>query len=89
MLPPEIIVYHMPFCPYCSWTKQLLDAKRVQYKLIDVTSDDALRQQMEDLSGRNSVPQIFIDERHIGGFDDLSALDQAGDLDPLLFAEPI
>ena len=84
MSQPEILVYHMPYCPYCSWAKQLLDAKQVQYTLLDVTSDEMLRQQMEDRSGRNSVPQIFIGERHIGGYDDLSALDDAGDLDPLL-----
>jgi len=87
MSQPEIIVYHMPFCPYCTWAKQLLDSKHVQYTLIDVTTDEMIRQEMEDRSGRNSVPQIFIGEQHIGGFDDLSALDQAGELDPLLTFE--
>jgi glutaredoxin 3 len=89
MSQPEIIVYHMPFCPYCSWAKQLLDGKQVQYTLIDVASDDMLRQEMEDRSGRNSVPQIFIGDRHIGGFDDMSALDRAGELDPLIAVEQV
>ncbi len=87
MSQPEIIIYHMPFCPYCSWAKQLLDSKQVQYTLIDVTNDDMLRQQMEDRSGRNSVPQIFIGERHIGGYDDMAALDDAGELDSLISIE--
>ena len=85
----EIIVYHMPFCPYCTWAKQLLDSKQVKYTLIDVTTDDMIRQEMEDRSGRNSVPQIFIGEQHIGGFDDMSALDSAGELDALIAAEQI
>jgi len=84
---PEIRIYHMPFCPYCSWAKQLLDSKQVKYTLIDVTNDDMLRQQMEDRSGRNSVPQIFIGERHIGGYDDMAALDDAGELDALIAIE--
>ena len=79
----------MPFCPYCSWAKKLLESKKVKYTMIDVTSDVNLRQQMEDLSGRNSVPQIFIGDQHIGGFDDLSALDKAGQLDPLLSVEQV
>jgi len=79
----------MPFCPYCSWAKQLLDSKQVQYTLIDVTNDDILRQQMEDRSGRNSVPQIFIGERHIGGYDDMAALDDTGELDSLIAVEQV
>ena len=79
----------MPFCPYCTWAKQLLDAKNVQFTMIDVTEDVNIRQEMEDRSGRNSVPQIFIGDRHIGGFDDLSALDKDGQLDPLLSAAQV
>jgi len=77
-------VYYMPFCPYCSWAQQLLDGKGVTYQLINVTGDDALRSEMEDRSGRNTVPQIFIGDVHVGGFDELSALDRQGGLDPLL-----
>lgn len=83
----EVIVYFMPFCPYCTWAQQLLDSKSVEYKLIDVTEDEMIRQEMEDLSGRNTVPQIFIGDHHVGGYDDLSALDKEGGLDPLLNGE--
>lgn len=55
--------------------------------MINVGDDDVLRQQMEDLSGRQSVPQIFIGDVHVGGFDDLSELDRQGGLDPLLTEE--
>ena len=81
---PEITVYYSPFCPYCTWAQQLLDSKGVEYSLINVNDDEMNRQEMEDLSGRNTVPQIFIGEVHVGGFDDLSALDRQGGLDPLL-----
>jgi len=84
----DIIIYYMPFCPYCSWAQQLLDGKGVEYTMINVSDDDDMRQQMEDLSGRQSVPQIFIGDVHVGGFDDLSELDRQGGLDPLLAEEP-
>ena len=82
MAQPDITVYYSPFCPY--WAKQLLDGKGVEYSLINVNDDEMIRQEMEDRSGRNTVPQIFIGEVHVGGFDDLSALDRQGGLDPLL-----
>ncbi|HEY9052742.1 MAG TPA: glutaredoxin 3 [Gammaproteobacteria bacterium] len=84
MAQPDITVYYSPFCPYCTWAKQLLDGKGVEYSLINVNDDEMIRQEMEDRSGRNTVPQIFIGEVHVGGFDDLSALDRQGGLDPLL-----
>ena len=84
MAQPEITVYYSPFCPYCTWAKQLLEGKGVEYSLINVNDDEMIRQEMEDRSGRNTVPQIFIGEVHVGGFDDLSALDRQGGLDPLL-----
>jgi glutaredoxin 3 len=87
MAQPDITIYHMPFCPYCGWAKQLLDGKGARYTLIDITGDDLLRGEMEDRSGRNTVPQIFIGEYHVGGFDDLSALERKGELDPLLNGE--
>lgn len=64
--------------------KQLLEAKGVSYTEISVSDDPHLRAEMEAKSGRKTVPQIFIGEQHIGGFDDLSALDAKGKLDPLL-----
>ncbi|HEY9052509.1 MAG TPA: glutaredoxin 3, partial [Gammaproteobacteria bacterium] len=84
MAQPDITVYYSPFCPYCTWAKQLLDGKGVEYSMINVNDDEMIRQEMEDRSGRNTVPQIFIGEVHVGGFDDLSALDRQGGLDPLL-----
>ncbi|MCW9012538.1 MAG: glutaredoxin 3 [Gammaproteobacteria bacterium] len=80
----DITVYYSPFCPYCSWAQQLLDGKGVEYTLINVGDDDAYREEMESKSGRTSVPQIFIGDHHVGGFDDLSALDKQGGLDPML-----
>ena len=83
---PDITVYYSPFCPYCSWAQQLLNGKGVEYTLINVSDDDAYREEMESKSGRTSVPQIFIGDHHVGGFDDLSALDKQGDLDSMLEA---
>lgn len=64
--------------------KKLLDAKGVQYDVIDVGHDQSLWQEMGQKTGRNTVPQIFIGEHHVGGFDDLSAADKNGQLDKLL-----
>ena len=82
----QIVIYYAPFCPYCAWAQQLLDDKGVEYSLININEDDELRSQMEDRSNRNTVPQIFIGDHHVGGYDDLSALDRQGGLDPLLEA---
>ena len=83
----EITVYYSPFCPYCTWAQQLLEGKGVEYSLINVNDDEMIRQEMEDRSGRNTVPEIFIGEVHVGGFDDMSALDRQGGLDPLIQGE--
>ena len=89
MADPRILVYSTPFCGYCGAAKRLLTAKGAEYTEIDVMMDPERRQEMLVKSGgRKTVPQIFIDGRHIGGFDDLSALDKAGELDPLLAAPP-
>ena len=86
----RILVYSTPFCGYCSAAKRLLTAKGAQYTEIDVMMDPERRQEMLAKSGgRRTVPQIFIDGRHIGGFDELNALDKAGDLDPLLAAPTV
>lgn len=82
----EITVYYAPFCPYCGWAKQLLDSKDVEYKMLNVNDAADIRAEMESRSGRTSVPQIFINNQHIGGYDDLAALDDQGGLDPLLVA---
>ena len=77
-------VYSTLFCPYCVMAKRLLDDKGVRYEEIRVDQDPGLRQEMMRITGRRTVPQIFVGQTHVGGFDDLSALDRAGKLDPLL-----
>jgi len=80
----EIIIYTKAICPYCDWAKKLLDSKNASYQEIRVDTNPDEREKMEKLSGRRTVPQIFINGQAIGGFDDLSALDKAGKLDILL-----
>lgn len=78
-------IYTTPTCPYCHAAKRLLAAKGVSYAEIDVSRDPALRDaMMERAGGRRSVPQIFIGGKHVGGSDDLHALDGRGALDPML-----
>jgi len=77
----KVEIYTRSWCPYCVGARALLQAKNIQYREIDVTSDKGLKQEMAERSGRFSVPQIFIDNVHIGGFDDLAGLDASGDLD--------
>ena len=81
-----IEIYTQDWCPYCSRAKQLLDGKGVAYTEVEAPIGSAEHVQSRTRSGRSSVPQIFIDGRHIGGCDDLVALDLAGGLDPLLRA---
>jgi glutaredoxin 3 len=84
-----VVVYSTPFCGYCGAAKRLLANKGVEVTEIDVMFDPEPRaEMMEKSGGRRTVPQIFIDGRHIGGFDDLSALDASGELDRLLTAKP-
>ncbi|QCI80531.1 glutaredoxin 3 [Hankyongella ginsenosidimutans] len=83
----EIVIYSSDLCGYCSRAKQLLRKKGAEFQEINVTFDCKRRSEMrERAGGRTSVPQIFIDGRHIGGCDDLHALDARGELDPLLTA---
>jgi len=84
----RILVYSTPFCGYCGAAKRLLANKGAEFTEINVMFDAARRQEMVEKSGgRQTVPQIFIDGRHVGGFDDLSALDSSGELDGLLSAD--
>jgi len=83
----DITIYTTFLCPYCARAKALLDRKGAAYREIDVSYDAALREEMTKKSGgRTSVPQIWIGAEHVGGCDDLYALDRAGRLDPLLAA---
>ena len=77
-------IYTSVSCPYCVQAKRLLDRKGVPYEEIDVTGDPDRRAQMIEASGRRTLPQIFIAEQSIGGFDELYALEQGGELDALL-----
>ncbi|MFO1430992.1 MAG: glutaredoxin 3 [Candidatus Competibacteraceae bacterium] len=81
---PDIIMYASALCPYCRNARALLDRKGVSYTVLDVDREPQLWREMEERSGRNTVPQIFIDTVHIGGYDDLAALDRSGRLDSLL-----
>ena len=81
----RVEIYTTPICPYCAAAKRLLAQKGVRYEETDVSRDPALRQaMMVRANGRRTVPQIFIGGRHVGGSDDLHALDHAGKLDALL-----
>jgi glutaredoxin 3 len=83
----KVEIYTQFLCGYCARAKRLLTDKNVAFEEIDVTMDSALRKvMMERSGGRRSVPQIFINDAHIGGCDDLHALDARGGLDPLLAA---
>lgn len=82
---PKITIYTTQFCPYCSSAKALLRRKNVEFSEIDVSYDGEERQRMmAKAQGRRTVPQIFIGETHVGGSDELHALDRQGKLDPLL-----
>ena len=82
---PEVTVYSGPQCPYCTKAKALLDKKKVVYEDFNVKEDSAkLDEMMERSGGRKTIPQIFINGQHIGGCDDLYALDAAAKLDELL-----
>jgi glutaredoxin 3 len=84
---PKITIYTKPFCPYCSRALSLLAAKGAEVTEVEAAFDPALRKEMlEKSNGRATYPQIFIGDRHVGGCDDLMALDRAGQLDPLLSA---
>ena len=82
---PKIRMYSTGVCPYCQRAERLLQSKGVtEIEKIRVDLDPAQRTEMMERTGRRTVPQIYIDEVHVGGFDDLAALDHAGKLDPLL-----
>ena len=81
---PRITIYTTPICPYCARAKALLKKKGAEFEEIDVYMNSDLRAEMEEKSGRSTVPQIFVGETHVGGCDDLYALEADGGLDPLL-----
>jgi len=83
----KIVMYTTGSCPYCVMAEKLLRAKGVaEVEKVRVDLEPARRDEMMQRTGRRTVPQIYIGERHVGGYDDLAALDRAGQLDPLLAA---
>lgn len=81
---PSVIMYSTAFCPYCMRARMLLTSKGVEIKEILLDKEPQYRSEMESRSGRTSVPQIFIDDYHVGGYDELSELDADNKLDPML-----
>jgi glutaredoxin 3 len=81
---PDVVVYLAGWCPYCERARGLLSTKGIRFREIDVDDDPKLREEMIARSGRRTVPQIFIGEKHVGGCDDLLALDGRGELDRLI-----
>lgn len=79
-----IVIYTKENCPYCTWAEQFLDARKLSYEEIRIDLHPEKRIEMEKLSGRRTVPQIFINGQAIGGYDDLVALAESGKLDRLL-----
>ena len=82
----KVLMYTTAVCPYCQMAERLLVAKGVEIDKVRVDLDPARRAEMMEKTGRRTVPQIYIGETHVGGYDDLAALERAGKLDPLLDA---
>ncbi len=80
----EIIIYTKDYCPYCKKAKTLLDIKKQKYQEIDITNDPKLQEEVKAKTGRQTVPQIIINGKPIGGCDDMYALNDKGELDKLL-----
>jgi glutaredoxin 3 len=80
----KIVMYAAEFCPYCRRARALLDSKGARYTILDVDRDPSLWDELAERTGRDTVPQIFIGDRHVGGCDDLFALERRGELEPLL-----
>jgi glutaredoxin 3 len=85
---PKVVVYSTAVCPYCVRAKALLERKGVAYEEKMIDGDREAMREMLERSKRKTVPQIFIDDFHVGGYDDMAAMDSVGDLDPLLELEP-
>lgn len=83
-MPADVIMYSTRFCPYCMRARRLLRNKGIDFEEIPVGGKNELWEEMEQRSGRNTVPQIFIDGESVGGYDDIAALNQLGKLDQKL-----
>ena len=87
MSQPPVTIYTTGWCPYCQRAKQLLAQRGLAYTEIDVEATSGARTEMETRSGRRTVPQVFIGTRHVGGCDDLHALDNSGELQRIIEGE--
>lgn len=85
---PKVVMYTTAICPYCLRAKALLDRKGVAFEELQIEGNRERMREMLERSQRNTVPQIFIDDFHVGGYDDMAELDMMGKLDPLLGLEP-
>lgn len=85
---PDVLLYTTSWCPFCHRAKSLLREKQVQWNELDIEADPVHRRAMMQTSGRNTVPQIFINGMHVGGSDELFELDATGELDKLLARNP-
>lgn len=81
---PKVQIYTTQWCPYCNAAKSLLEDKGVTYEEVNAEDPEVRAAMVERANGRRTVPQIFIGETHVGGYDDMAALDRRGQLDPLL-----
>ena len=80
----KVEIYTTNWCPYCHAAKSLLDEKGISYEEVDANDPDVRMAMVQRANGRRTVPQIFVGETHVGGYDDMAALDRRGQLDPLL-----
>ncbi len=83
----EIVMYTRAFCGYCAAAKKLFDEKKIHYEEIDCTLSAEKRREMRERSGHQTFPQIFIGDQHVGGYDDVAALDATGELDSFLHGD--
>ncbi|HEV7275532.1 MAG TPA: glutaredoxin 3 [Devosiaceae bacterium] len=81
---PKVEIYTTPWCPYCHAAKALLNEKGVAFEEVDAADPEVRSAMVQRAHGRRTVPQIFIGETHVGGYDDMAALERRGRLDPLL-----
>ena len=83
----KVVMYGTRFCPYCMMARRLFNSKNIEFEEISVSSNSELWDEMEQKSGRNTVPQIFINDESLGGYDDIAELEQNGELDQILGRE--